>query len=186
MCGRSGALFSRRALEYTGRVVRHWGSGVFPHRGRHRGRWPKCLPLTRAGDIFPARAREPSPGEGSRGSPVSTIPETGSVSHRKRSARVVGWWKMSSRARRRHRPAAVDTVRKLDEISDVLCQTIDAAEFCRHVHHDEAWRRAAHAACGQLGGLSVHELNTHYGLYTALCRRLEGVSGGASDGPDGP
>ena len=72
--------------------------------------------------------------------------------------------------------AQVDIVRTLDEISDVLCQTIDAAEFCRHVHHDETWRHAAHAACGQLGAF-VHELNTHYGLYTALCKCLDGESG---------
>jgi intermediate peptidase len=76
----------------------------------------------------------------------------------------------------------VDTVRTLDEVSDVLCQTIDAAEFCRHVHQDEAWRGAAHAACGQLGAF-VHELNTHYGLYTALCRALEnGNSSGDHSG----
>lgn len=67
-------------------------------------------------------------------------------------------------------------VRLLDEVSDVLCRTIDAAEFCRHVHRDEGWRRAAHEACGQLGAF-VHELNTHYGLYTALCRCLDGGEG---------
>jgi intermediate peptidase len=69
-------------------------------------------------------------------------------------------------------PKGVDTIRTLDEISDILCQTIDAAEFCRHVHEDPQWRHAANAACDQLGAF-VHELNTHYGLYTALCGALD-------------
>lgn len=68
--------------------------------------------------------------------------------------------------------AGPDVVRGLDHISDVLCQTIDAAEFCRHVHADTVWRQEAHGACAQLGAF-VHELNTHAGLYTALCRSLE-------------
>ena len=65
-----------------------------------------------------------------------------------------------------------DVVRKLDEISDVLCRTMDAAEFCRHVHGEEVWRQAAHVACVRLGGF-VQELNTHVGLYSALCRALD-------------
>ena len=65
-----------------------------------------------------------------------------------------------------------DVVRKLDEISDVLCRTMDAAEFCRHVHGEEGWRQAAHMACVRLGGF-VQELNTHVGLYSAVCRALD-------------
>lgn len=65
-----------------------------------------------------------------------------------------------------------EVVRKLDYISDVLCQTIDAAEFCRHVHSHEVWRQEAHAACIKLGAY-VHELNTHNGLYTALCHAMK-------------
>ena len=64
-----------------------------------------------------------------------------------------------------------EVVRKLDEISDNLCQVLDAAEFCRHVHGNEEWRQAAHSVCMELGGF-VHELNTHYGLYSALSRSL--------------
>ena len=65
-----------------------------------------------------------------------------------------------------------DVVKKLDTISDVLCQTIDAAEFCRNVHEDESWRQAAHGACLHLGAY-VHELNTHFGMYSALCKAME-------------
>lgn len=77
-----------------------------------------------------------------------------------------------------------DAITRLDEISDTLCQTIDAAEFCRHVHQEEAWRRAADEACGHLGAF-VHELNTHYGLYSALCRDLEGLQASEEGGPGG-
>lgn len=65
-----------------------------------------------------------------------------------------------------------EVVRGLDHISDVLCQTIDVAEFCRHVHADDDWRQEAHGVCVRLGAY-VHELNTHAGLYSALCRSLE-------------
>ena len=180
MCGRSGALFSRRALEYTGRVVRHWGTGFSPSRPSSRS-LAEMSPAHQSGRHFSSESKEPSPG-GFTGIPGLHDPRD--------------WKRLASETERTCRglvedvitgsapasAAAVDTVRKLDEISDVLCQTIDAAEFCRHVHHDEAWRRAAHAACGQLGAF-VHELNTHYGLYTALCRRLEGVSGARRTGP---
>lgn len=33
-----------------------------------------------------------------------------------------------------------------------LCRTYDAAECCRNVHVDPAWRAAAGRACVQLGG----------------------------------
>jgi len=44
---------------------------------------------------------------------------------------------------------------------------LDAAEFCRNVHSDPQWRSAAERVCIDLGSY-VHELNTHYSLYTAL------------------
>jgi mitochondrial intermediate peptidase len=68
--------------------------------------------------------------------------------------------------------AGPEVVRGLDYISDVLCQTIDAAEFCRHVHADDEWRQEAHRTCIRLGAY-VHELNTHAGLYGILCRSLK-------------
>ena len=79
-----------------------------------------------------------------------------------------------------------DVVRALDAVSDRLCQTIDAAEFCRNVHSDEEWRNYANQACAHLGGF-VHELNTHYGLYTALDRALQTMgtdSSGANFSPE--
>ncbi|KAL4855723.1 Mitochondrial intermediate peptidase [Chlorella vulgaris] len=56
-------------------------------------------------------------------------------------------------------------------MSDTLCQVLDAAEFCRNVHVDEEWRRQAQQVCVELSGY-VHELNTNYGLYSALARAL--------------
>jgi mitochondrial intermediate peptidase len=64
-------------------------------------------------------------------------------------------------------PPSSETVRLLDEISDTLCKVLDAAEFCRNVHSDPSWRAAAERVCIDLGSY-VHELNTHYSLYTAL------------------
>lgn len=49
---------------------------------------------------------------------------------------------------------------------------LDAAEFCRNAHADPEWRSAAQRVCIDLGGY-VHQLNTHYSLYTALSSALE-------------
>lgn len=40
----------------------------------------------------------------------------------------------------------LDTLRRLDIISDTLCQAVDAAEFCRNAHSDEAFVQAAEEA----------------------------------------
>ena len=53
-----------------------------------------------------------------------------------------------------------------------ICRVLDAAEFCRNVHSDIEWRQAAQQVCIELGGY-VHDLNTHYGLYTALVHAME-------------
>jgi intermediate peptidase len=68
--------------------------------------------------------------------------------------------------------SGASVIQGLDTISDRVCQVIDVAEFCRHVHCEEEWRRAAHETCMSLGAF-VHELNTHYGLYSALDSALE-------------
>ena len=68
--------------------------------------------------------------------------------------------------------SGASVIQGLDTISDRVCQVIDVAEFCRHVHCEEEWRRAAHETCMSLGAF-VHELNTHYGLYSALDSSLE-------------
>lgn len=48
---------------------------------------------------------------------------------------------------------------------------LDAAEFCRNVHTDAEWRAQAQAVCIDLGGY-VQQLNTHYGIYSALATAL--------------
>lgn len=68
-----------------------------------------------------------------------------------------------------------ETVLDLDEMSDVLCQVLDAAEFCRNVHSDASWRSAAEQTCVKLSGF-VHELNTNFALYTALKSAILGTS----------
>lgn len=64
-------------------------------------------------------------------------------------------------------PPGPQTVRSLDDISDEVCRTLDAAEFCRATHRDARWRDAAERACLTLGGY-VQRLNTH----EPLCERL--------------
>ncbi|PRW32540.1 putative mitochondrial intermediate mitochondrial [Chlorella sorokiniana] len=68
-------------------------------------------------------------------------------------------------------PPTVAVVRLLDEISDTLCQVLDAAEFCRNVHADAEWRRQAQQVCMEMGAY-VQQLNVHFGLYSALARAL--------------
>ena len=70
------------------------------------------------------------------------------------------------------RASGASVIQGLDTISDRVCQVIDVAEFCRHVHCEEEWRRAAHETCMILGAF-VHELNTHFGLYSALDSSLK-------------
>ena len=53
--------------------------------------------------------------------------------------------------------SGASVIQGLDTISDRVCQVIDVAEFCRHVHCEEEWRRAAHETCMSLGAF-VHEL----------------------------
>eukprot|EP00887_Chlorella_sp_A99_P005743 scaffold1.g5743.t1 len=70
-------------------------------------------------------------------------------------------------------PPSAATVQLLDDISDTLCQVLDAAEFCRNVHAAPEWRAAAQQTCIDLGTY-VHDLNTHYGIYSALVHALDG------------
>lgn len=68
-------------------------------------------------------------------------------------------------------PPSHHTVGLLDDISDILCRVVDAAEFCRNVHSDLNWQRAAQETCLSLGAY-VQSLNMHTGLYTALSSAL--------------
>eukprot|EP00960_Hanusia_phi_P055292 762930-Hanusia_phi.AAC.10 len=55
----------------------------------------------------------------------------------------------------------------MDEISDSLCLVIDAAELCRSVHADSAWKENAMLAYEMLGDV-ISQLNSDEQLYRAL------------------
>lgn len=62
---------------------------------------------------------------------------------------------------------AVNVLYRLDEISRVVCNVIDAAELCRNVHADAEWREAAHRAFSTLSDY-IAQLNADKSLYEAL------------------
>ncbi|EFJ50295.1 hypothetical protein VOLCADRAFT_88756 [Volvox carteri f. nagariensis] len=65
----------------------------------------------------------------------------------------------------------VEVVALIDEMSDQLCRTYDAAECCRNVHSDPRWRQAAGKACVQLGEY-ISRVNHHEGMYQRLSTAL--------------
>ncbi|GLC42091.1 hypothetical protein PLESTM_001284900 [Pleodorina starrii] len=65
----------------------------------------------------------------------------------------------------------VEVVALIDEMSDQLCRTYDAAECCRNVHSDPVWRQAAGRACVQLGEY-ISRVNHHEGMYQRLSDAL--------------
>ncbi|KAK9820224.1 hypothetical protein WJX72_007664 [[Myrmecia] bisecta] len=69
-------------------------------------------------------------------------------------------------------PPSASTIRTLDDISDIVCQVFDSAEFCRNVHSSPDWRAQAGEAVIKLAGYVQH-LNTHSGLYTSLVQSLK-------------
>ena len=58
---------------------------------------------------------------------------------------------------------AKETLHLLDDISNIVCTVIDAAELCRSVHASPQWRRGASDAFGILseyiGNLNDHEIS---------------------------
>jgi Zn-dependent oligopeptidase len=62
---------------------------------------------------------------------------------------------------------AITCLQQLDAISNTLCMVLDAAEACRNVHSDSAWRDAAEECFGALGAF-MFQLNAHYPLFQAL------------------
>ncbi|GBF99345.1 hypothetical protein Rsub_11757 [Raphidocelis subcapitata] len=64
-------------------------------------------------------------------------------------------------------PCNAGVIQTMDDMSDEMCQVCDAAEACRNVHADAAWRAAAGAACAELG-VYLAEVNQHEGLYRKL------------------
>mmetsp|Transcript_19214 Transcript_19214/g.24734 ORF Transcript_19214/g.24734 Transcript_19214/m.24734 type:complete len:733 (+) Transcript_19214:91-2289(+) len=65
------------------------------------------------------------------------------------------------------RQQAVDVLYRLDEISRVVCNVIDAAELCRSSHIDESWRMAANQAFTILSDY-IAQLNANVNLFQAL------------------
>uniref|UniRef100_A0A7S3QPV1 Peptidase M3A/M3B catalytic domain-containing protein n=1 Tax=Dunaliella tertiolecta TaxID=3047 RepID=A0A7S3QPV1_DUNTE len=64
-------------------------------------------------------------------------------------------------------PADASVVQLMDDMSDELCRTYDAAEACRNIHMDQEWKRAATKACVDLGAY-IAEVNNHSGIYSKL------------------
>lgn len=63
-------------------------------------------------------------------------------------------------------------IKKLDQLSDILCRVIDVAEFIRNGHPEQAWTDAAqqvHEICYEY----MNQLNTNVELYTTLKDILE-------------
>ncbi|RKO98716.1 hypothetical protein CXG81DRAFT_15535 [Caulochytrium protostelioides] len=71
-----------------------------------------------------------------------------------------------------HPADSAETVTRLDALSDVMCAIVDASEIIRTLHPDPAWRDAAAAGATKLSDL-LNQLNTHVGLYAALCRAMD-------------
>jgi intermediate peptidase len=63
--------------------------------------------------------------------------------------------------------SAVDTLFRLDRISQIVCNVIDAAELARSVHAAQVWRDAAHRAFVVLSDY-IAQLNGDPTLYHAL------------------
>lgn len=66
----------------------------------------------------------------------------------------------------------VQTLEALDSLSNELCLVLDAAETCRSVTSDEAWRTAA-TACSTALNVVLIALNARVPLYSAVRRITE-------------
>ncbi|CAK9440250.1 uncharacterized protein LODBEIA_P43500 [Lodderomyces beijingensis] len=66
----------------------------------------------------------------------------------------------------------LEYIKKLDQLSDVLCRAIDVAEFIRVVHDDEKWVEAAQQT-HELIFEYMNQLNTNVELYANLINVLE-------------
>lgn len=63
-------------------------------------------------------------------------------------------------------------IRKLDQLSDILCRVIDAAEFIRVVHPSQKWVSAAQNT-HEIMFEYMNQLNTNVDLYRTLVQILE-------------
>ena len=66
----------------------------------------------------------------------------------------------------------LDYIKKLDQLSDILCRTIDVAEFIRVVHDDQKWVDAAQQT-HEIIFEYMNQLNTNVELYANLVKILE-------------
>nr|GLL28111.1 probable mitochondrial intermediate peptidase, mitochondrial [Ipomoea trifida] len=66
-------------------------------------------------------------------------------------------------------PAASETIRTLDEISDTVCSVIDAAELCRHTHPDREFVEEASQASSRVNDF-LHYLNSNHSIYKAVLK----------------
>ena len=64
---------------------------------------------------------------------------------------------------------AKQTLHRLDDISNIVCTVIDAAELCRSVHADPQWRRGASDSFGILSEY-IGNLNADERLYQSLSK----------------
>ncbi|EGV66360.1 zincin [Yamadazyma tenuis ATCC 10573] len=69
-------------------------------------------------------------------------------------------------------------IRKLDQLSDILCRVIDVAEFIRNAHPQQAWVEAAQKTHEILFEY-MNQLNTNVDLYTNLVMVLNDEAIGA-------
>ncbi|XP_064638754.1 mitochondrial intermediate peptidase-like [Lineus longissimus] len=74
-------------------------------------------------------------------------------------------------------------VQIFDDLSDVLCQVADMADFVRSGHPDPNYAQAAQEACANISGL-VERLNTNVDLYNALKQVHENGDGVPMDDID--
>ncbi|KAI3407095.2 OCT1 [Candida oxycetoniae] len=70
------------------------------------------------------------------------------------------------------RDGKLEYVKKLDQLSDILCRTIDVAEFIRVVHEDDEWVQAAQKT-HEIIFEYMNQLNTNVDLYKNLVNVLQ-------------
>lgn len=78
---------------------------------------------------------------------------------------------MISGAKSSHR-GKVEYIRKLDQLSDILCRVIDVAEFIRVVHPNQKWVQAAQST-HEVMFEYMNQLNTNVDLYQNLADILD-------------
>ena len=69
-------------------------------------------------------------------------------------------------------PPSARSLHLMDELSEQLCRVMDAAELCRNVHPDLAWRASSTDVYAFLAGY-IQELNSNQSLYSSLVGVLE-------------